>query len=314
MSLKKEVSTASSGAYAKMALLSKGWNAVFLALLILGAAMVILPMALIVIISFSPQSSITAVGYTFFPQEWSVEAYRYLAKMGDQLRQSYIVTIFYAVAGTALSLFVMTLYAYVISQYNFFWHRHLTWLLFFTMIFSGGLVPSYIVNARYLHLNDSVWIFFLPSLMTAYYVIILRTFLKTSIPGALLESARIDGAGHFTIFLKIVLPLFKAGIATVALFNLIGRWNDWFTGMLYIEKPDLVPLQTLLIKLQNQIDFLKQNTKLASTPDGVTMLRSIPDQNMRMACTLIVILPMIFSYPFFQRYFVSGLTIGSIKE
>jgi putative aldouronate transport system permease protein len=268
----------------------------------------------VAVISFSSTMSIAEKGYTYFPSEWSLQAYTYLLRTGDQLVDSYIITIFYTAAGTAASLVVSTLYAYVISQRIFVFRRFLTWLCFFTMLFGGGLVPSYILNVRYLHLNDTVWVFILPSLMNAFNVIILRTFLKTAIPEALFESARIDGAGHFAIYFRIVLPLFKAGIATVGLFNVVGRWNDWFTGMLYIEKSKLVPLQTMLIRLQNTIDFIKQNAAMRATPDGINYIRSMPSDNMRMACTLVIILPMLFAYPFFQRYFIAGLTVGSIKE
>jgi putative aldouronate transport system permease protein len=290
------------------------WNTAFLIALFAGTLIIILPLLLVVAVSFTSQLSIANNGYTYFPEEWTLEAYVYLAKTGDALRDSYIITIFYTVAGTIMSLSVMTLYAYVISQRFFVFRKFLTWFLFFTMLFGGGLVPSYILNVRYLHINDSVWIFLLPSLMSGFNVIILRTFIKTTIPEAFIESAKIDGAGHFTIFFKIVLPLFKAGIATVGLFNVVGRWNDWFTGMLYIDKPRLVPLQTMLIKLQNTIDFIKQNAAVAGTPDGIALLRTLPSENMRMACTIIVILPILFAYPFFQRYFVSGLTVGGIKE
>jgi putative aldouronate transport system permease protein len=294
--------------------ISRKWNTLFLIVLFAGTLIIILPLLLVVIVSFTSQLSIANKGYTFFPDEWTLEAYRYLAKTGDALLDSYIITIFYTVAGTLLSLSVMTLYAYVIAQRFFALRKFLTWLLFFTMLFGGGLVPSYILNVRYLHINDTVWIFLLPSLMSGFNVIILRTFIKTTIPEAFFESARIDGAGHFMIFFKIVLPLFKAGIATVGLFNVVGRWNDWFTGMLYIDKPKLIPLQTMLIKLQNTIDFIKQNAAISGTPDGIALLRTLPSENMRMACTLIVILPILFAYPFFQRYFVSGLTVGGIKE
>jgi putative aldouronate transport system permease protein len=207
----------------------------------------------------------------------------------------------------------MTMYAYVISQRNFKHCRFLTWFLFFTMLFSGGLVPSYILNVRYLHINNTVWIFLLPSLVNAYYTIILRTFIRTTIPDTLFDAARIDGAGHFRIFISIVLPLFKTGIATVGLFSLVSRWNDWFIGMLYIENPKLVPLQTLLTKLQDSINYLKQNAAIAGTPDGIALLRTLPQESLRMACTVAVILPILFAYPFFQRYFVQGLTVGSIK-
>jgi putative aldouronate transport system permease protein len=297
----------------KLTLLSKGWNAVFVVILFFMALLVLIPMLLILIVSFSSEVSIANNGYTFFPSEWTLDGYKYLLKTGDQLLDSYIVTIFYSITGTVMSLTCMTMYAYVIAQKRFRYNKLFTWLLFFTMLFGGGLVPSYILNVRYLHINNTIWIFLLPSLVNAYYTIILRTFIKTTIPDTLFEAARIDGAGHFRIFFSIVLPLFKTGIATVGLFSMVSRWNDWFTGMLYIQNPKLVPLQTLLTKLQNTIDFLKQNAAVAGTPDGIALLRTLPDENLRMACTMAVILPILFAYPFFQRYFVQGLTVGSIK-
>ena len=234
--------------------------------------------------------------------------------MGDQVLRSYGITIFYTVTGTLMSLTVMSLYAYVLAQRSFRHHKFMTWILFFTMLFGGGLVPSYILNVRYLHIYDTVWVFLLPSLVSAYNVIILRTFIQTTIPESLFEAARIDGANHFQVFGKIVLPLYKAGLATIGLFNVVGRWNDWFTGVLYIENPNLVPLQTLLQKIQSSIDFIKQNAAIAGTPDAIELMRNIPQQNLRMACMIIIILPVLAAYPFFQRYFVSGLTIGSVKE
>lgn len=297
----------------KLTLISKGWNAVFVIILFFMALLVVIPMLLIVVVSLSSEISIANNGYTFFPSVWSLDGYKFLFKTGDQLADSYLVTIFYAITGTLMSLATMTMFAYVIAQKKFKFSRLLTWLLFFTMLFSGGLVPSYILNVRYLHINDTIWIFLLPTMVNAYYTIILRTFIRTTIPDALFEAARIDGAGHFRIFVNIVLPLFKTGIATVGLFSLVTRWNDWFIGMLYVQNPKLIPLQTLLTKLQDTIDFLKQNAAIAGTPDGVALLRTLPDENLRMACTIVVILPILFAYPFFQRYFVQGLTMGSIK-
>ena len=297
----------------ELTLLSKGWNSVFVVILFLVALLVIIPMVLIFIVSFSAEISIADKGYSFFPSEWTLDGYKYLFQTGDQLWASYRVTIFHSIVGTVMSLAFMTVYAYVIAQRRFKYTKFFTWILFFTMLFGGGLVPSYILNVRYLKINDTIWIFLLPGLVNAYYTIILRTFINSTIPDSLFEAARIDGAGHWRIFTQIVLPLFKAGIATVGLFNLVTRWNNWFTGMLYIRNPDLVPLQTLLTKLQNNIDFLKNNSELANTPDGMELLRNLPSENMRMASTIVVILPILFAYPFFQRYFVQGLTVGSVK-
>ena len=288
-------------------------NAIITTILSLISLLMIVPMVLILIVSFSSDASISNVGFSFWPAEWSLEGYQYLFKMGDQVLDSYLITIFYTVTGTIMSLSVMSMFAYVIAQRNFVAKKFFTWMLFFTMLFSGGLVPSYILNVRYLNMYDTVWVFLLPSLVSAYNVILLRTFIQTTIPDTLFEAAKIDGAGHFRIFVQIVLPLFKAGLATIGLFNVVARWNDWFTGMLYIDTPQLVPIQTLLQKIQSQIDFLKNNAAVAGTPDGITLLRSLPTQSLRMACVVIIVLPVLMAYPFFQRYFVSGLTIGSVK-
>jgi putative aldouronate transport system permease protein len=147
----------------------------------------------------------------------------------------------------------------------------------------------------------------------SFHIIILRTFIQTSIPDSLFEAAIIDGANDFSIYLKIVLPLSKAGLATIGLFGLIGRWNNWFTGMLYIDNPKLIPLQTLLQKIQRDIEFIKSNAEFSDTVAGLELLRSMPTESTRMAITIIATVPILFAYPFFQRYFIKGLTIGSIK-
>ena len=193
-----------------------GWNVVFSIILCLISLLMLIPLVLVIIVSFSSEGSIALKGFSFFPTEWTLEGYLFLAKMGDQILASYKITIIITVLGTLLSLFVMTMYAYVLAQKNFVFRKFFMWILFFTMLFSGGLVPSYIMNVRYLHINDSIWIFLLPSLVSVYNVIILRTFILTTIPDTLFEAARIDGAGHFRIYVSIVLPLFKAGIATIA--------------------------------------------------------------------------------------------------
>ncbi len=297
----------------RLNVISSGRNLVFVILLAFVALFILVPMLLIFIVSFSSELSIANRGYSFWPEAWTLDGYKYLFKTGDQLANSYLITSFYTVTGTLMSMTVMTMFSYVIAQRNFPLCRALTWMLFFTMLFSGGLVPSYILNVRYLRINDTVWIFLLPSLVNAFYTIILRTFIQTTIPETLFEAARIDGAGHFRVFTSIVLPLFKTGIATVGLFNVVTRWNDWFIGMLYIRNPKLIPLQTMLTKIQDSIEFIKQNASIAGTPDGIALLRTLPDENLRMACTIVVILPILLAYPFFQRFFVRGLTVGSIK-
>jgi putative aldouronate transport system permease protein len=291
----------------------RGWDAFFMVILLFVSLFMLVPLALVIIVSFSSESSIALKGYSLIPLEWTMQGYEYLFKVGDQVFASYRITIIHTALGTLMSLFVMTMYSYVIAQRNFIHRKFFTWFLFFTMLFSGGLVPHYIMNVRYLHIDNSLWIFLLPSLVSAYNVIILRTFITSTIPDTLFEAARIDGANHFRIYFSIVLPLFKAGIATIALFNVVGRWNDWFTGMLYVKNPKLIPIQTMLKNIQDNIEFLKQNAEVAGTPDGLQLLNSLPDQNLRMGCTVLVIVPILCAYPFFQRYFVQGLTVGSVK-
>jgi putative aldouronate transport system permease protein len=228
-----------------------------------------------------------------------------------QIIDSYIITILYTLVGTFLSLFFMSMYAFVLSLKGFPSRKFYTFLLFITMIFSGGLVPSYIVNVRYLNLYDSFWVIVLPSLISGFHVIILRTFINTTIPGSLLEAAKIDGANDFRVYWQIVLPLFKAGLATIALFNVVSRWNNWFSGMLYIEDSKLIPLQTMLQKIQRNVEFIKNNADV--THEERELLRNMPTESVRMAITVITTVPILFAYPFFQRYFISGMTIGSVK-
>jgi len=293
--------------------ISPGWNILITTLLLIVSVFIVLPMVLVAVISVSSAESITLKGYTFFPLEFSFGAYENLLKTGAQIKNSYIITIFYTIAGTVMSLFVTSMFAFVLAQKRFRVRKFMTYFTFFTMLFSGGLVPSYILNVRYLHINDTIWIFLLPGLVSAYNVIILRTFFQTSIPDSLFDVARIDGANDFTVYWKIVLPLSKAGLATVGLFNVVGRWNNWFTGLLYIENPKLIPLQTMLQKIQKNLEFIKMNADFADSAMGIEYLKSIPTESSRMAITIIATIPILFAYPFFQRYFIKGLTIGSIK-
>lgn len=291
--------------------LSPFWNTIISALLVIFALLTVFPVLLVISISFSSAKSIANNGYNLFPEQYSFEAYNALFKMGNQIMDSYIVTIAHTVIGTVLSLFVMSMFAFALSQKKFRARRVLTFLTFFTMLFSGGLVPSYIITVRYLHLYDSFWVLVLPGLVSAFNVIILRTFITTTIPDSMLEAARIDGANDFRIFWQIVLPLFKAGLATIGLFNVVSRWNDWFTGMLYIQNPKLVPLQTLLTKIQANVDYLNQNIgKMGGMSEAIKYL---PTESARMAITIVSVLPIMLIYPFFQKYFIKGLTIGSVK-
>ncbi|MNJ53590.1 L-arabinose transport system permease protein AraQ [compost metagenome] len=251
-------------------------------------------------------------GYRLLPAKWSLGAYKYVFQTGDTLLRSYGVTIFVTVVGTILSLLFIAFYAYAISRKSFRYRNFFSFFAFFTMLFNGGLVPTYIVTTQLLGLKDTIWALILPLAVNAFYIMILRTFYSTSVPDAILESGKIDGAGEFRIFLKLVLPLSLPGLATIALFSTLGYWNDWFNALLYIDNPNLVPLQSMLMRIETSMQFIMQNSQNSSL--SLEALRSMPQDTSRMAMVVLATGPIIFAYPFFQRYFIQGLTIGAVKE
>ncbi|MBR5985344.1 MAG: carbohydrate ABC transporter permease [Clostridia bacterium] len=288
-------------------------NAVFSVVMSVIAVLTVVPVVLVFIISITSSESLTYRGFSFFPLSTSFIAYNSLFKTGSQLVDSYVVTIVVTAIHTVASVLIMTMYAYVLAQQRFTARKFYTFVVFFTMLFSGGLVPSYIINVNVLHLYDTFWILVLSSMVSAFNIIVLRTFISTTIPIELFDAAQIDGASEFRIFGSIVIPLSKAGLATIGLFVLVGKWNEWFTGMLYIDTPKLVPLQTMLTRIQQQIDFIKNNSSLASSPDGMALLKNMPSEQTRMAILVLTTVPVLFAYPFFQRFFIHGMTIGSVK-
>lgn len=272
----------------------------------------VLPFIFVVIISFTSEASLKTNGYKFIPEEWSLEAYKYVFESGTQIFRSYGVTIVVTILGTLLGLFLISTYAYVISRRSFKYNKFFTMVAFIPMLFSGGMVSSYLVMTRLLPFKNTIWALIFPLCMNTFYIIVLRTFFKTSVPDALLESARIDGASEWRTFFKIVLPISLPGMATIALFLTLGYWNDWFSAMLYIDKNDLIPLQYLLIKIENSIEFIANNSaQMGVAANGIAEL---PKETSKMAMVVLSTAPIIFAYPFFQRYFVNGLTIGAVKE
>lgn len=293
--------------------ISPVWNLIFSVIVIFLVIITLLPLLLVLSISLSSAESITLQGYKFIPTEWTTAAYQAVSKMGSSVGRSYLNTIFYTTVNVVVGLFLMSMFAYVLARKDFKYRLPLSFFIFFSTLFSAGLVPSYILNTQVLHLNNSIWIFIIPGLIQAFDIIMLRTFCKTTIPDELFDSAKIDGANDFVIYTKIVLPLSKAGLATVGLFNVVAKWNEWFTGILYNENPDLQPIMTVLQKIQKTIDFLKANTDFETSQEGMEFIQNLPSESTRMALALISILPLLIMYPFFQKYFVQGLTVGSVK-
>lgn len=285
----------------------------FIVLLTIFAISCIFPLIFVTIISLTDNEILTVNGYSLMPEKWSLEAYKYIFSEGSQLLSSLGITVFITILGTAITVFMTGTYAYVLSRTSFGFKKLFTFYLFFTMLFSGGLVPSYLVMTRLLGLKNTIWALILPLAFSPFNVIILRTFFKKTISESIIESAKIDGASEFKIFWKIVIPLAIPGVATIALFASLGYWNDWFNALLYIDNNKIIPLQYLLMKIQSSIDFMSNNSNL-TLDQQQSIQRTLPQESMRMAMVIIATLPIAIFYPFFQKYFVQGLTIGGVKE
>ncbi|MEG1687710.1 MAG: carbohydrate ABC transporter permease [Angelakisella sp.] len=293
---------------------SRPVNAVMVIILALATITCVFPLLLIYSVSFSSEASVSKYGYSFIPHEFSLAAYEYLFRTGEQIAQSYLVTIVVTLTGTVLSLLVVSMFAYVISRNDFKYRRAFSFFVFFTMLFNGGMVPSYIVNVNILHLSDKIWALILPMLVNGFYIMVMRTFYTTTISPSILEAAKIDGAGEFRTFFGIVAPLSKPAFATVGLFTVIGYWNDWMLALLYITNQKLAPIQYTLMKVQNNLEFVKQSAKYLTSVEGMQMAMNTPTDSAQMALTALVATPLLIAYPFFQKYFVKGLTIGGVKE
>lgn len=293
--------------------ISKKTNMILNVLFGILAALCIVPFLFVLIISLTSESSLQANGYRFWPEEWSLEAYKYIFESGSNIIRAYGVTIVVTITGTILGLIIMTTYAYALSRKNFAYRKFFTKLIFIPMLFSGGMVSSYLVVTRFLGLKNNILALILPICVSSFHIIILRTFFKTTVPDAIIESAKIDGASELLLFLRIVLPISLPAIATIALFLTLGFWNDWFNAMLYIDKNSLIPLQYLLIKLETSIEFLVNNSQSIGL-NATEAVSKMPKETVKMAIVVITTLPIIFAYPFFQKYFVSGLTVGAVKE
>lgn len=272
----------------------------------------VFPFLFVIIISFTDESTLARNGYQVIPEQWSLEAYRYIFRTGDQLLRSYGVTIAVTVIGTLISLAMIALFSYAVSRKSFKYRNFFTFFAFFTLLFNGGLVPTYIVVTQLLGLYDSLWALIMPMAVNAFYIMIMRTFFRLSVPESLIEAGKIDGASEFGVFFRLVLPLSLPGLATIGLFSTLGYWNDWFNALLYIESPNLVPLQSMLMRIESSMQFLLQNSNNPSVNAG--LLQTLPQDTSRMAMVVLATGPIVLAYPFFQRYFVQGLTVGAVKE
>lgn len=286
-------------------------NFFFSALFILLALTTLLPVVFVFIISISSEASIAANGYTFFPSELSLDAYAYLWTSKDYIGRAFLNSIGITVVGTLLGLVLTSTMGYALSRPNFRLKGLYTTMLIIPMLFSGGLVATYMVNTQIYHLKNTYLSMILPGACSSFYIVIMRTFFQTSIPDGIVESGKIDGARQFRIFTQLVLPISLPVIATIGLFLTFNYWNAWYSAMLYLDSNhrELYPLQYVLISIEKNISFMAQNEEYFREES----MRNLPSETMRMAIVMVVVIPIACSYPFFQRYFVGGLTIGAVK-
>lgn len=273
----------------------------------LVAIVSILPMLLLVSGSLTKESAISKYGYSIIPVEFSTNAYNLLFKYPTDLIRAYGVTIMITVAGTVAGLFIVTMTSYVLSRKDFQYRDKFSFFFYFVTLFNGGLVSTYIFVIKYLHLKNSYLALILPVMINIFYLLIMRSFMK-SIPDSIIESAKIDGAGEFKIFIQLILPLSKAGLATIGLFIALDYWNDWYNAMLYMSDYKKFPLQYMLYSLLSATEAMSRISSASSVPAS-----DMPSQSLKLAMAVIATGPIVLVYPFVQKYFVKGITVGAVK-
>lgn len=280
-------------------------------ILIFMALAAILPLWVLVAGSVTGEQELILEGYSLMPKTFSLDAYKYLFYKASEIFRAYGITVFITVVGTAASLFITPLLAYPLSRKDFKARNIVSFLVFFTMLFNGGIVPSYIMWTRIFHLKNTITALILPGLlMNGFNVILMKNYFAQNIPAELIEAAKMDGAGEFKIFFKMILPLSLPIMATVGLFVGIGYWNDWTNGLYYVTDAKLYSLQNLLNRILQDVQFLNSSTM---TNAGVAATTQMPSVSIRMAISVVGILPIMVLYPFFQKYFVKGIAVGAVK-
>lgn len=277
-------------------------------LFLLMVVMYIVPFLMVLSISFTDEVSLVRDGYHLIPREFSLSAYKMVFSDPTQIFYSYRTTIIFTAVSTFLAVVVMGVMAYPLSRPNYRFNRPVSFFVLFTMLFSGGMVPSYLLIVKYLHLNNTMWVYILPGLVSAYNLIIIRTNYK-SLPVELIEAAKIDGAGELYICFRIVMPLCKPVLASIGFLFLVNKWNDWNTALLYITKPELYSLQYLLQKILKEAEYLKQLAETGQLMGGEVF----PSESFRYAMAMVAAGPVLCIFPFFQKYFSKGMTLGGVK-
>jgi len=290
----------------------RGFQILANAIMTVVSVSTVLPFILLIIASFTKDTDITLYGYSFFPKHWSLDAYNYIYKEKDQIFNAYLITVIVTAVGTTIGLMISVLYAYALSKPRFPGKKFFSVFLIITMLFNGGLVPTYFMYTQIFHIKNTIFALIIPSLlMNAFNVILIRSYLQNNIPQALTESAFIDGASEYQIVWKIVFPMAKPIVATIGLFIGLAYWNDWMNGLYYITNAKLFSVQQLLANMMRNIEYLSKNANTNINLSNIA--NSIPKASVRMAIAVIGILPILIVYPFVQKYFVKGISLGAVK-
>ncbi len=312
--MSKKVKAVSGDTLSRLNRIHPTTNFLFNLMFLILALACFLPIIFILIISLTSNDVIRKEGYQLFvtARTFSGDAYSYLWGQRQTILQALWVSTYVTVIGTVLGVMFTALMGYVLSRTEHKLNNFLTILVFIPMVFGGGMTASYVINTQVLHLFDTMWILILPLMVSSFNVTIARTFFRTTIPDGIIESAKIDGASQWTVFFRIILPISKPVLATIGLFLAFGYWNDWFQAKLYIQNDSLKSLQAMLDSMQKNLEYLTKNPTalLTSTTD---LKRNMPKESVRMAIAFVVAVPIACVYPFFQKYFISGLTVGAVK-
>jgi len=286
------------------------WNFFAHFILIVFAVICIIPMVITISVSLSNELDLARNGYSLFPRIFDLSAYRYIFKAPNALLNAYGVTIFITIIGTILGVLCMSLISYPLSRSDFKWRGIIGFVVLFTMLFNGGLVPTYIMITKYLKLRNNIFVMILPIIVNAWNIFLLVTYMK-EIPASIVESAKIDGAREIVIYSRIILPLSKPALATIALLLSLRFWNEWYTALLYITDQSLLPLQFWMQRVMRNMQFLLMNQDMMGG-DAISV-NDLPSESVKMAMAVLAAGPMMLVFPFFQKYFAKGLKIGGVK-
>ena len=295
-----------------MAGTNKGFRIFANATMVILMLCCLLPFILLIMASITDEATLTLYGYSFFPRKFNLRAYDYLFQSIERIARAYGITILVTVVGTTLNVTMTMFMAYLLSKQDLPGRNFLSFFIFFTMLFSGGMVPSYIVWSQYMHVGDSLTGLIFPNLaLGAYNVILMRTYFTTNVPKDILEAAEMDSCCELGMLFRIAIPLSKPMLSTVSLFSALAYWNDWINGLYYLtRRGDLYSIQNVLNSMMNNVQFLKESSMDISSSQITTQ---IPTSGVRMAIAVISIIPIMIIYPFFQKAFIKGIVIGGVK-